>query len=76
MFDWGWIFENAEQIHTVDTSILYVIESLDIKSNTLSCHPRHYKFINPMINNLFKKPWNLVEYDRDTWRECCPDEAE
>ena len=29
-----------------------------------------------MINNLFKKPWNFVEYDRDTWRECCPDEAE
>jgi len=76
VFDWGWIFENAEQIHTVDTSILYVIESLDIKSNTLSCHPRHYKFIIPMINNLFKKPWNFVEYDRDTWRKCCPDEAE
>lgn len=76
IFDWCWIFENAEQIHTVDTSILYVVESLDVKAELMSCHPRHYKFIPPMINNLFKKPWKMVEYDRDTWRKCCPNEAE
>lgn len=76
VFDWSWIFENAEEIHTVDTSILYVIETLNLKSKKMTCHPRHYKFSNSQINNLFKKPWEFIEYDRDTWRELCPNEEE
>jgi len=76
VFDWAWIFENAEEIHTVDTSILYVIETLNLKSKKMTCHPRHYKFSNSQINNLFKKPWEFIEYDRDTWRELCPNEEE
>lgn len=76
VFDWAWIFENAEQIHTVDTSIMYVIETLNLKANRMTCHPRHYKFAIPQIYNLFKKPWEFIEYDRDTWRELCPNEEE
>ncbi len=41
IFDWCGIIENAEEIHTVDTSIQYVIESLDINAK-LVVHPRHY----------------------------------
>lgn len=76
VFDWAWIFENAEQIHTVDTSILYVIETLNLKCKKMTCHPRHYKFSNSQINNLFKKPWEFIEYDRDNWRKLCPNEEE
>jgi hypothetical protein len=75
IFDWCWIFENAEQIHTVDTSIQFVIETLDTKAE-LNVHPRHYKYTIPQVAKLFKKPWKWVEHDRDTWRKLCPREAE
>jgi len=32
IFDWCWLFENAEQIHSVDTSIHYIIETLELKA--------------------------------------------
>ena len=48
----GGIFENAEEIHTVDTSIQYVIESLDINAK-LVVHPRHYN-TPPIVSKLFK----------------------
>ena len=75
IFDWCGIIENAEEIHTVDTSVQYVIETLDLKASKFVDHPRHYKTL-PIIPKLFKKPCTWVEYDRDTWREMAPDEAE
>lgn len=76
IFDWCWIFENAEEIHTVDTSMMYVIETLNLKAKNMTCHPRHYLQAIPAINDLFKKPWQFIEYDRDEWRKCCPNENE
>ncbi len=76
VFDWCWIFENAEQIITVDTSILMVIETLELKAKKMIMHPRHYKITNLELGNLYSKPWEWVEYDRDTWRELCPREPE
>ena len=43
IFDWCGIFENAEEIHTVDTSILLIIETLKLKAKKMVMHPRHYK---------------------------------
>lgn len=76
VIDWAWIFENAEEIHTVDTSILMVIEPLDIKATKMTIHPRHYKYAPPQLEGLYRKPWKILDYDRDTWRECCLQEAE
>ena len=75
IFDWCGIIEDAEEIHTVDTSIQYVIETLDLPNTKLVAHPRHYKTI-PIVSKLFKKSWNWIEYDRDTWRKLVPMEAE
>jgi len=75
IFDWCSILENAEEIHTVDTSILYVIETLDLPNTKLVTHPRHYK-TPQCLSKLYKKPWQWVEVDRDTWRKLAPDEAE
>lgn len=76
IFDWCGILENAEQIHTIDTSIQYVMETLDLKASRIVAHPRHYKYTIPHVSRLFKKPWEWIEYDRETWRECAPQESE
>lgn len=75
IFDWAGILENAEEIHTVDTSIQYVIETLSLNNTKLVVHPRHYK-TTPIVSKLFKKPWMWVDYDKKTWRECAPHESE
>jgi hypothetical protein len=75
IFDWCAILENAEEIHTVDTSIQYVIETLNLPNTKLVVHPRHYK-TTPCVSKLFKKPWQWMEVDKDTWRQLAPDEAE
>lgn len=76
IFDWCGILEEAEEIHTVDTSIQYVMETLDLKASKLVAHPRHYKYTIPHVSRLFKKPWEWIEYDIETWRECVPQESE
>lgn len=75
IFDWCSVFEKAEQIHTVDTSIQYVIETLNTTDN-LIVYPRHYKYTIPQVSKLFNKPWNWIECDRDTWKHWAPQESE
>jgi hypothetical protein len=76
IFDWCSIFEEAEEIHTVDTSIQFVIETLELKASKLVVHPRHYLYTEPQVAPLFKKPWEWIKYDRDTWRILSPMEKE
>ena len=76
VFDWCWLIENAEQIHIVDTCLNYIIDTLDIKADTLICHPRHYKNTEPCVGKLFNAPWQWVEYERWLWREKVPEELE
>jgi len=33
MLDWGYLFEHAKEIHTVGTSIVYMLEMMDIKGD-------------------------------------------
>lgn len=75
IFDWCWIFENAEQIHTVDTCINYIVESLDIKANTLVCHPRHWN-AKSALHRFFSAPWEWVECDKESWRTLVPEESD
>ena len=75
IFDWCSIFEQSEQIHTVDTSLQYVIETLSIKTIDLVVHPRHYLYTKPQVSKLFKKPWKWVEYDgfdKESWSKISP----
>jgi hypothetical protein len=76
IFDWCGVFENAEEIHTVDTSMQYVLETLDLKASRIVAHPRHYKYTIAQVSKLFNQPWEWVEYERDVWRQLVPNEAE
>lgn len=40
MLDWGKVIENAQNIYTVETSIIYYIESLNTKSKERHLYPR------------------------------------
>jgi hypothetical protein len=76
IFDWCGLFEKAEQIHTVDTSILFVLQTLDLQATRMTVHPRHYLRTKPAVQDLFDKPWEWIDYDRDKWRELTPLEGE
>lgn len=76
VFDWCWIMENAEQIHIVDTCLNYIIDTLDLKADTLICHPRHYKNTEECVGKLFDAPWQWVDYERWLWREKVTEELE
>jgi len=76
IFDWCWVFENAEELHSVDTSIHYVIETLDIKAKKLTIHPRHYKYAKFIYDRILKHPWEWIDYSRDEWKKVTPMEAE
>jgi hypothetical protein len=76
VFDWCWIFENAEEIHSVDTSIHYIIETLNLKATRLTIHPRHYKYAERVYDGILKKPWQWIQYTRDEWKEMTPMEGE
>tara|TARA_R110002020_G_scaffold127977_4_gene286948 strand:- start:1713 stop:2411 length:699 start_codon:yes stop_codon:yes gene_type:complete len=59
LFDWCKVFEEAHEIHTVDTSILYILETLDI-TDKLYCYSRLSPptFVN--VSHLFSKDWTYV----------------
>jgi hypothetical protein len=60
IFDWCWMFENATEIHTVDTSICYIIETLNIKANVLKIHPR-FKYSKNVYDGILKKSWQWIK---------------
>jgi hypothetical protein len=68
VFDWCWIFENAEEIHSVDTSIHYIIETLDLKSTRLTIHPRHYYHSPLVYRGILNKPWEWIDNTEDEWK--------
>lgn len=57
LFDWIKVIEKASNIYTVDTSLLYIMEKLNLKIGGENLHlwPRegHYTY----IDGLFKQPW-------------------
>lgn len=60
LFDWCKVIENATEIHTVDTSINYVIETLNLKAVELNIYPRHSDHIKKCLGPIFKKPYKWV----------------
>lgn len=60
IFDWCTILENAEEIHTVDTSINYIIEKLKLKTDVLNLYPRSGHDTIFQLSGLFKTKWNWI----------------
>lgn len=57
LFDWIGVIENASNIYTVDTSLLFLCEKLNLKAESgdmyLWARYNHFRF----IDGLFSKPW-------------------
>jgi len=75
IFDWCWLLENAEQIHTVDTSINYVIETLDLHATRLVLHPRHPTYTRKTIGHFFDVQWEWIDWPMDTWKDLMKDKV-
>ena len=60
VFDWCKVIENANEISIVDTSLNYIIEKLNLKSqkNFLNSRFTPPNFIH--IFNLFQNNWNYL----------------
>lgn len=43
LFDWAKVLENVEEIHTVSTSIIYILEMLDLKAKEVNLYNRTIK---------------------------------
>ena len=56
LFDWCKVIENASEIHTVETSLNYIIEKLDIKGS-LNMYSKWSPPNYDHVKMLFKKPW-------------------
>jgi hypothetical protein len=60
IFDWCKVFENMHSTLTVDTSLMYIIEKLNLKNkNNFLCITRNYHTAND-IHNLFEIPWEYI----------------
>lgn len=58
LFDWIKIIENASEIYTTDTAIMYLIEKYPCVAKTLVCYSRRSSANE--IDYLFKKPWKYI----------------
>jgi len=56
VFDYCWLFENAEEIHTTDTCFLFIIETLNLNTDRLVVHCRR-NLTKETISPLFTKVW-------------------
>lgn len=59
LFDWCKVIENAREIHTVDTSVIYVVEKLKTNSE-LFLYPRHPDHTEKCLSDILNKKWNFV----------------
>jgi hypothetical protein len=58
LFDWCKVIENAKEIHTVDTSINYIIDKLSLNSK-LELYSRYNPANYIHIQNIFKTKYNF-----------------
>lgn len=68
IFDWCKVIENAKEIHTVDTSICYIMEKLNLKTKSVYFYNRFNKFnknYNYLNRVLCKTKYTITE---STWK--------
>lgn len=60
LFDFCWLLENAKEIHTVETSLCYLVETLNTTDN-LFCYSRNNVYGNfDYIKDVYKKNWKYI----------------
>jgi len=59
LFNWSAILEGAKEIHTVDTSIMYLMEKLNL-TGKLYCYSRYYPANFSDVTHLFKTKWQYI----------------
>ena len=60
LFDWCKVFENATEIHTVDTSLSYIFEKLNLKAKRKCLYSRN----NPKDSfSRMKKIFTNVDWE-------------
>lgn len=57
IFDWWVVLRNAKAIHTVDTSIMFMIEKMELPSTALACYSRFNPPDFRNVTHLFKQHW-------------------
>lgn len=60
LFDWCLVIERAKKIYSVDTSLFFLIELLDLKDTELFAYSRHSHFIH--VDDLFTANW-IYKYE-------------
>lgn len=60
LFDWCLVIERAQKIYSVDTSLFFLIELLDLKDTPLFAYSRHSHFIH--VDDLFTSNW-IYKYE-------------
>ena len=63
LFDWCKILENAKELHMVDTSFMYILEKLNLKSKVNKLYSRYNPADFSHINHI---PQN-VNWDFTQW---------
>lgn len=65
LIDWSLIIERAEAIYTVDTSLNYLVESLDTEATGFYVYPRHEWHTKLCLAPIFnRKPWVWLDYGK------------
>lgn len=66
IFDYCWIFENASEIHAIESAFCYIIEVLDTKAKLhmysrihRNGHHQHPNF--DYVDHIYKKPWTKIQ---------------
>lgn len=60
LFDWCKVFENMKSIITVDTSLMYIIEKLELKNKTDFLCITRSPTTEEDIKELFTYPWSYI----------------
>jgi hypothetical protein len=60
LFDWIGVFEKAEQIHAVESSINYIFEKEDIDPSKVFVYSKHTPSSFDQVKHLFSKRWNYM----------------
>lgn len=60
LFNWSLVLEQAKEIHTVDTSLMYIMEKLNI-TGKMFCYSRYFPPSFHDVTHLFKNNWIYVK---------------
>lgn len=63
IFDWISIVENATEIHSVNTSLTYIIQKLETKANLFMYNRNNKDFSAIYSQKMYSKNWSYIKYD-------------